>query len=186
MHGAGVVRGVTHMDGHLARRAANGDRGAFRSLVEGHYDACLRFARLRLGDPQEAEDVVQETFVRAHRALARYEDDGRFRSWLFKILVNRCNTAGRRMKRRADVFDGSGRLAGAAVAGDEANILWRADIERALGALSEPLREAFLLRFVEDMSYEEMADATGAKQSALKMRVSRARDQLRENLQGAR
>lgn len=175
-------------DGRLARRAGAGDREAFRLLVDRHYDACLRFAALRLQDHHEAEDVVQETFVRAYRSLGAYEERGKFKSWLFQILVNRCRSRGRRLGRRPSMTD----LEAAAedvrgrVRDASGPTLWRFELERALGELPDALREAFLLRFVEEWSYAEMAELTGAGVSALKMRVSRARGLLRERLEEVR
>lgn len=175
-------------DGRLARRAATGDRDAFRLLVDRHYDACLRFAALRLQDHHEAEDAVQETFVRAYRSLHAYEERGRFKSWLFQILVNRCRTRSRRLASRP-ATTGLDKVAAEAASseGDASGlVLWRFELERALGELPEAQREAFLLRFVEEWSYQEMAELTGVGVSALKMRVSRAREQLRERLDEVR
>lgn len=183
----GVARNVSDEDGDLARRAAEGDRHAFRSLVDRHYDACLRFASFRLNDGLDAEDVVQETFVRAYTALPRYRDQDRFKAWLFRILVNRCRTAGRRRRRRrttsTDELEGSTFLA---LPADDEATLWRSEIERALDTLPVEQREAFLLKFVEGWSYEEMAAMTGVGLSALKMRVSRARERLTQKLEEVR
>src|SRR5262245_6854783 len=84
-------------DADLVARAIAGDAEAFAVLVTRHHAACLRYAAHALGDPTEAEDVVQETLLRAHRSLGRYEERQQFRAWLFRILVNRCRTAGARI-----------------------------------------------------------------------------------------
>lgn len=175
-------------DGLLARRAAGGDRDAFRLLVDRHYDACLRFAILRLRDRHEAEDVVQESFVRAYRSLPKYEERGRFKSWLFQILVNRCRTRGRGFGRRPVMveLDGMAEALPADRADTDGLVLWRLELERAIGELPDALREAFLLRCVEEWSYEEMAMLTGVGVSALKMRVSRARERLQIRLDEVR
>jgi RNA polymerase sigma-70 factor (ECF subfamily) len=74
-------------------RAKLGDIDAFSAIVEAYYPRCLRFARAMLRNADDAEDMVQETFVRLYRALPRYEERQRFESWLFQILGNCCRTA---------------------------------------------------------------------------------------------
>jgi len=156
--------------------------------VDRHYDACLRFATLRLRNRHEAEDVVQESFVRAYRSLPKYEERGRFKSWLFQIVVNRCRTRGRRLGRRPATIelDGAAEAVPADGADTDGLVLWRLELERAIDELPEALRDAFLLRCVEDWSYEEMAKVTGVGVSALKMRVSRARERLQVRLDEVR
>jgi RNA polymerase sigma-70 factor, ECF subfamily len=166
-------------DAMLVRRVLDGDPRAFTALVDRHAAACLRFATRMLGDRADAEDATQETLVRAYRALGRYEDRESFRTWLFTILVNRCRTVAARRARRARlVAADAGALAAAAVGSGAAAAEWRAELERALAALEADQREAFLLKHVEQLSYEEMAEVTGAGVSALKMRVKRACERL--------
>jgi RNA polymerase sigma-70 factor (ECF subfamily) len=181
---AGVVSGVNDDDGLLARRAAAGDQDAFRLLVDRHYDACLRFAALRLQNRHDAEDVVQEAFVRMYRSLPAYEERGRFKSWLFQILVNRCRTKGRALGRRPPTvdLDAVGTDVGDDGKATDGLVFWRLELRDALEGLPDGLREAFLLKHVEGWSYDEMATLTGVGVSALKMRVSRAREQLEARL----
>jgi RNA polymerase sigma-70 factor (ECF subfamily) len=137
-----------------------------------------------LGNREDAEEVVQDTFVRAYRSLARCDDPERFGSWLFTILVNRCRTSGARATRRGRTFVNDETLAlGAAEDAAAERIAWREEIDRALERLDVDQREAFLLKHVEELSYEEMSEMTGVGVSALKMRVKRACDRLREMLQ---
>jgi RNA polymerase sigma-70 factor (ECF subfamily) len=133
-----------------------------------------------LGYREPAEDAVQETFLRAFRGLRGYDHRGRFRAWLFRILVNRCRTALDRERRRPQDPRPLEDLPPGAVPGvAPVDVLTRAALEAALRGLARELREAFLLRHVEQLSYEEMAAATGAGVSALKMRVARAKEGLR-------
>jgi len=174
-------------DAMLVRRVLDGDPRAFTALVDRHAAACLRFATRMLGDRADAEDATQETLVRAYRALGRYEDRESFRTWLFTILVNRCRTAAARRARRTRlVAADEGALGTAAVGSGAAAAEWRAELERALEALEADQREAFLLKHVEQLSYEEMAEVTGAGVSALKMRVKRACERLQLLLGGVR
>ena len=172
-------------DGDLARKAAAGDLLAFETLVERYYADCLRFAVHFLGEPADAEEVVQDTFVRAYKALARYHDRQRFRAWLFSILANRCRTRSAGVQRRRRVLEkysveptASATRPDVEPGPDE--ILRR--IHAALDELPVSQREAFLLHSVEGVGYEDMSAITGAGVSALKMRVKRAREQLAELL----
>src|SRR3954468_18694403 len=80
-------------DDALVRRALGGDTRAFTALVDRHAGACLRFATRMLGSVEDAEDVTQDCLFRAHRALASYDGQTAFRTWLIAILVNRCRSA---------------------------------------------------------------------------------------------
>jgi RNA polymerase sigma-70 factor (ECF subfamily) len=165
-------------DAELVVRAVAGDVGAFEELVTRHHPACLRFAAHVLGDRIEAEDVVQESLLRAYRSLGRYQERQQFRPWLFRILVNRCRTAAgrshaRRLRTAVELTPG------AAITDANDTIALRSRLARAIDGLDDLQREAFLLKLGEGLDYEEIARITGASVSALKMRVKRARDQVR-------
>jgi RNA polymerase sigma-70 factor (ECF subfamily) len=170
-------------DAALVRRVLDGDARAFTLLVDRHLQPCLRFATRMLGSRQDAEDVAQEALLRAYRALATYDEENSFRTWLFAILVNRCRTLllqrsryARRVVSDEDAMNG-------ALSGNEARSTeLRIEIERALAMLDPDQREAFLLKHVEQLGYDEMSAVTGAGVSALKMRVKRACERLQELL----
>jgi RNA polymerase sigma-70 factor (ECF subfamily) len=172
-------------DASMVDRVLSGDVDAYARLVARHRDRCLRYAYRMLGDLDEAEDVTQDALMRAYRSLARCQERTSFGAWLFRILVNRCRTAAVRRQRRlfqhamdAERHDGTGGV------GEGGEVQWEVaeEIDRALARLNAAHREAFLLKYVEEMTYEEMAALTGVSISALKMRVSRACDMLREEL----
>ena len=164
---------------HAARA---GDVRAFATLVDMYYARCLRFALHMLADRSDAEEAVQDTFVRLYRALPSYREQDSFEPWLFRILGNRCRTAGAKQRRHAEVMEYGDVPERATAAGHDREMVWREEIERALRSLPPEQREAFLMRHVEGMSYEDMVVATGAGLSALKMRVKRACDALRVQL----
>ncbi len=171
----------------IVARVLAGDTGAYGQLVALYRPRCLRYARRMLGEQDDAEDVAQEAFVRAFRSLARCEDPGRFGAWLFSILVNRCRTALEKRSRwdrlLARDMENAEAWIQPEVEGTGAEISFSLEqVEAALQQLSTEQREAFLLKHVEEMSYEEMSMLTGTGVSALKMRVSRARDLLRTKL----
>lgn len=177
---------TTRLAAGTIERARLGDAEAFTAIVEAYYARCLRFARGMLRDQGEAEDVVQDTFVRLYRALPRYEERQRFESWLFHILGNCCRNAnasarGRILARLEEtvVAESVPAPTTPATPFDED---WGDHVRRALAEVSNQNREAFLLHYVEGFSYEEIERMTGVKRSALKMRAKRAADQLREAL----
>jgi RNA polymerase sigma-70 factor (ECF subfamily) len=171
-------------DAMLVRASLAGDTSAFAILVDRHARVSLRFATRMLGSRQDAEDVAQETFVRAHRALARYDEHMSFRTWLMSILINRCRTALlHRHRRLSRVVLDEQAVGDASVESGAADAALRDAIERALTKLDPDQREAFLLKHVESLSYEEMAAATGVGISALKMRVRRACERLQTLLE---
>lgn len=168
-------------DAELVRRVRTGDTGAYGALVARYRDRLGRYAVHMIGDREDAEEALQDAFVRGYRSLARCDDPERFGAWLYGILVNRCRTTGARAARRRRVFvrDETALQEGGAAQPDAAErIEWDDAVRRALARLAPEFREAFLLKHVEDLEYEEMARLTGAGISALKMRVKRAREQL--------
>jgi RNA polymerase sigma-70 factor, ECF subfamily len=166
----------------LVHAARGGDVRAFAALVDAYYARCLRFALHMLANRSDAEEAVQDTFVRVHRALPTYEEREAFEPWLFRILANRCRSAGARERRRAEFIEYGDVPERPTATRHDNTIAWREEIGLALSALPEEQREAFLMRHVEDLSYEDMSVATGAGVSALKMRVKRACDALRVRL----
>jgi RNA polymerase sigma-70 factor (ECF subfamily) len=171
----------------LAERASTGDAVALTALVARYHPRCLRFARNMGLGREDAEEAVQDAFVRVAGALPRFRAGAPFEPWLFRILANRCRSARVRARgwnaRRADaaVLDGVAAPGRDALAAADAEHRRRA-VLAALEALPAEQREAFLLRHVEDLDYAAMARVTGAGQSALKMRVKRACDALRARL----
>jgi RNA polymerase sigma-70 factor (ECF subfamily) len=166
----------------LVREARSGDVRAFAALVDLYYARCLRFALHMLASRLDAEEAVQDTFVRLYRALPTYREEESFEPWLFRILANRCRTAGAKQRRHAQLVE-YGDVPDRPCGGThDSAIAWREEIELALRMLPVEQREAFLMRHVEGLSYEDMAMATGTGVSALKMRVKRACDALRLRL----
>jgi RNA polymerase sigma-70 factor (ECF subfamily) len=171
-------------DAQIVRRVLGGDVDAYGILVARYRDRFARYAVQMLGDREDAEEAMQDAFVRAYRSLATCRDPGRFGPWLFRILVNRCRTRVVLRQRRSRTFVRDElALESAGVAPTDERGAWREEIERALAALDPLYREAFLLKHVEELEYEEMAKLTGVRVSALKMRVKRACDRLRDLLQ---
>jgi len=170
-------------DAALVQRVLAGDAEAYAGLVERYRGRLGRYALRMLGNAADAEEAVQDAFVRGYRSLDRCTDAGRFGPWLFGILVNRCRTlGGQRARRRGTVFEDEASVLRASVAHPEEQAALRDAIDHALARLGAEQREAFLLKHVEQLSYEEITELTGVGTSALKMRVARAREELQRLL----
>ena len=173
-------------DAELVRRIRAGDIGAYTALVARYRDRLGRYALHMIGDREDAEEALQDAYVRAYRSLARCDDPERFGAWLYGILVNRCRTTGARVARRRRLFVRDENAINGATHPDQSDrVEWADVVGRALARLAPEYREAFLLKHVEDLEYEEIADLTGTGVSALKMRVKRAREQLQRFLKEA-
>jgi RNA polymerase sigma-70 factor (ECF subfamily) len=170
-------------DAAIIARVLQGDVEAYGRLVTRYRDRYARYAMHMLGNREDAEEALQDAFTRAYRSLSRCDDPDRFGAWLFRILVNRCRTSGARRTRRLRTFvSDEGALLDAAEEHPADRRAWREEIERALATLRPEQREAFLLKYVEDLGYDEMSALTGVGVSALKMRVMRACERMRELL----
>lgn len=168
-----------------AHRAGNAH--AFAEIVRLHYPTLLAVARRRLGTQADAEDAVQETLLRAFRALDRFGDHGDWRlgAWLNRILLNVCLDAGAR-RQQSDRLEV--RLEGVAVA-DERDVadlasdpVALAAVQQALDSLPATQQRAFVLRVVDDLPYPEVAEQLGISEDNARARVQRARAALRHVL----
>ncbi|MBA3554824.1 MAG: RNA polymerase sigma factor [Gemmatimonadales bacterium] len=172
---------MSDSDAALVARTLEGDLNAYGVLMARYRESFGRYAFHMLGNREDAQEAMQDSFVRAYRALESCRQPDRFGAWLFRILANRCRTARRRLLHHYR-FDAE--LPEEIPAADPApaSFEWREEIGRALARLRPHYREAFLLRYVEGLDYAEMSRVTGAREAALRMRVKRAGDQLRELL----
>jgi RNA polymerase sigma-70 factor (ECF subfamily) len=170
-------------DHAIIHRVLAGDVEAYAGLVDRHYDRCARIAVRILGNKEDAEEALQDAFLRAYRALGEYEDRERFSAWLTRIVVNQCRTVLSHTRRREAVFlDVDPRELDLPCGDAESSDVWP-ELEHALMQLPQEQREAIVLKYAGDHTYEQMARITGAGESALKMRVQRAFARLRALLQ---
>ncbi len=181
---------MTTVDERLLVEAHNGgDSEAFASIVNEYSSSLYAHAMMRLGEPRAAEDAVQETFLRAYRAMPRFEGEFHLRAWLHRILTNVCFDEGDRRRREIRAFDraaGLAQLDGAPA--DEVLDIDRAYAQRevatALASLPVAYREALELRYVEQLSFREVAEFTGVSEENARARVHRGRAALRRLISG--
>lgn len=167
-------------DSAVVRRVLEGDIEAFAILVDRYYDRYARFAVRMTGNREDAEEALQDAFLRAYRSLEQYEERELFGAWLRRIVINQCRTVvARRSRREARIAEVEIDDLELSSEEDEAAGLAGGRLDALLARLPADQREAVLLKYGEGLTFEEMATFTGAGVSALKMRVARALARLR-------
>ena len=166
-------------DAELVRLAIRGSDRAFGELIRRYQDLLFRHAVGMTGRGDDAEDVVQAAFIKAHRNLAKCRNPDRFGAWLFRIGANACkdHLKSRRVTVAVDEMPALPATRGDPERNAEMGRL-RSEIEAALQSLAPEQREAFLMKHVEGWSYSEMSESLRVSVPALKMRVHRAREEL--------
>lgn len=172
----------------LVTEARQGCHEAYRRLVEHHRDRVFRYCLAWSGNREDAEELCQDTFVRAYSALPRYRDEGQFLAWLYTIARNRCHDFHRRETRRRlathQNMDGIGEkeLVSPRPAPDEQAVESEAlrRLRAAIAGLPERLREVLILCGIEGMSHESCAELLGCSTRAVEGRLYRARRELAE------
>jgi RNA polymerase sigma-70 factor (ECF subfamily) len=169
-------------DERLAERAAKGDRAAFEALVTRHRRAVYRLCWSATGNPADADDAAQETFVRLFRSLSAYDASRPFAPWLRKIAWNTSMSVYRDAKagvprvpesEAPEAVDPSPDPSAAAERKQETE-----RVAEAMAGLPAELRTVLVLRAVEGLSYAEIAESTGVPAGTVMSRLSRARDRL--------
>lgn len=166
----------------LVDRARRGDVAAFETLVRGHHRRMYAVAFRIVRNATDAEDATQDAFVRAWRALPNYRGDAKFSTWLYRITTNvALNKVTRRREHASDEIPE--RVSTAADPARRVTDAERLDIVlAALDTLTPEQRATYLLRDVEGLAYEDIAEALGISLSAVKSRLFRARQDLAQAL----
>ena len=186
--------GDREVDQQLVERAQKGDRRAFELLVTIYQRKLARLLSRLVRDPAEVEDVTQEAFIKAYRALPSFRGDSAFYTWLYRIAINTAKNYLVAMGRRAPTSTGfdheeaegfedaeqlrdnatpEGELIGKQIA---------ATVNRALEQLPEDLRTAITLREIEGLSYEEIANVMNCPIGTVRSRIFRARESIAAEL----
>jgi len=187
-------------DAALIERFKKGDRIAFDILVERYADKAFQIAYGVLGSREDAEEVSQDVFVRIHRALPKFRGDSEFTTWMYRIALNLARNKYRWNKSRGSQKNIS-MDAPVEGAGDEGegmvftvpeprltpdDQVSLQELERNISAELEHLpslyREALVMRNLDDMNYEQIAQLLGCKLGTIKSRIARAREELRRRL----
>jgi len=183
-----TTRIQARQDTLLVGRALGGDADSYGALVDRYSGRIINLAYRMVGDRHLAEDVAQETFIRAYRALRHFQRKARFSSWLYQIALNLCRD---HLKSRARGARSVEREALAAMDGGETRSgaprqAMKSEFSGALQMKIHELpfayREAFILRHLHDLEYEEIAEITGVSADTVRVRAYRARELLKKSL----
>jgi len=188
-----VPTGVDTGDLALVRRVQKGDKAAFDALVLKYQHKVLKLVQRYVRDPSEAEDVVQDAFIKAYRALPAFRGDSAFYTWLYRIAINTAKNALVSAGRRPVSFDLDAQDAGAAeyqarlkdTDTPERLLLTeeiRSTVNRAIDSLPEDLRTAIVLREIEGLSYEDIASSMECPVGTVRSRIFRAREAIDRHL----
>ena len=179
---------MPHTDTAAVALAREGNSDAFRDLVERHSRAVYRLAHRMTGSPQDAEDVVQETFLKAYRQLGRFESRANFGTWLHRIAVN-CSIDLIRSRKHQETSHDAADLDVLDSSDDQRvdpspeRLMLSTEVQervgRAMEGLTEMERAAFVLRHFEGQSIEEIGSALGLKANAAKHSIFRAVRKMR-------
>lgn len=172
----------------LVAAARDGDQQAFEELVRQTYVATYTLAFRLTGNEEDARDVVQETYLRAWKAIRKFRGDAQFSTWLYRITANTASSmTQRRSRNRADSLDDQGsevvddRTFANPEASSEASALHQR-LSEAVAELPPKLRTIVVLKDVYDLPHEAIAEELGISESAAKVRLHRARRKLRDHV----
>lgn len=174
-------------EARLLERAIGGERAAFDSLVRLHFSEVYRVVHRLVGNHEDAEDLAQDSFVKAYRSLRFYRGEGSFAAWLGRIAVHLARDHHRKRGRRGPVLpiDLMGEELKAAAPGPSTEVSRRELVRRvgeAVEDLPYNLRTAIVLRVLEGRDYEDVARATGMKPGTVRTQVMKARKRLMRTL----
>ena len=168
----------------LLSRLGRGEANALREVYERHSDDIYRIALRLTGSTADAYDVTHDVFLGLPEAMHRYDSSRPFEPWLRGVAVRTAQMRMRSVRRRLEVSLHAHSHVASRSGGDE--VVDRITLERALQSLSPELRIVLVLRELEGLSYQEIADMIGIKKSATAVRLHRARRQLRDVLRRRR
>jgi RNA polymerase sigma-70 factor (ECF subfamily) len=170
----------------LVERCRRGDLGAFEELYRQHAGRLYSVACRMVGNPSDAEDLLQEIFLAAHRKLDSFRGDSALGTWLYRLATNLCldylRSKAARTNQLTRVLDDEPKLADSSSRSLAERTLTRMDLERALQQLPEGCRAAFVLHDVEGLEHREVAEALGIAEGTSKSQVHKARLRLRSLL----
>jgi RNA polymerase sigma-70 factor (ECF subfamily) len=169
----------------IIRSCRSGDRDAFRALYEAYKDRVYSISLYFFhGDQAAARDVTQEVFLKLMTSIAQFRGDAEFSTWLYRLVVNACMDAARRRRSDSAISERSQMSPGEAGSQEEdlARAQMAKSVRAAVAALPPKFRIAVLLRYFDDLSYEEMANVLHCSMGTVASRLSRGHKMLAERL----
>jgi len=177
-------------DKALIKRAASGDDPAFTAIMRKYKSPLYRFAYRHMGDADDAEDIVQDTFIAMHRNLARYNSKYKFSTWAFQIAMNKCRDLGRKRKTRSfmqrmtplmevNITNVETQEDPDAKIDDKSRL---DAVSTAISQLPQNLKAPLILCTIENMSHKQAAEILNISPKAVETRIYRARQSLTGSL----
>ena len=177
------MRGQTLDDAAAIQKCKQGSANAFRFLVERYQAEAMGHAIAITGNRQDAEDAMQEAFLRAYSYLQHFDETRRFYPWFYSILRNCCwKLTGRSEREKTDTLENPELLA----SNSSSRLEERLALEQALASMSPQNREILTLRHLDDLSYEELSSRLEIPLGTVMSRLFYARKELRKRLEGKR
>jgi RNA polymerase sigma-70 factor (ECF subfamily) len=183
------IERMRDQDQTIIRRIRAGDHRAYNTLVDRYKEKGMGLAMRMLRHREEAEEALQDAFVRAYRALADFEERASFGTWFYRILFNVCTSRLETRKTSLVSIDEEGITGGEMWPSDEPlpdaeydSREFQKVVEEEIAVLPEPFGSTFALFALREMSYEEIADVVGAPLGTVKARIFRARAMLRRSI----
>ena len=172
-------RTATDEDARLARACAAGDTAVFQEIYRTHADRMKSIAYNHLGNVSDAEDAVQETFLKVHRAASTYNGESAFTTWMYRVLINTCYDALRRRQRRIQQTPIDDALP-VEHAGANVDDVKRIALRKMLAELPEQRRTVFMLFEIEGLSHAEIAELLDITEGNSKWILFATKKQLQE------
>ena len=173
-------------DAALVERCRQGDLAAFEELYRAHAGKLFSVACRMLGNPTDAEDLLQEIFLSAHRKLDGFRGESALGTWLYRLATNHCldylRSRAARTNQLTDELDDEPSLYQAGSRGLAEQTVMKMDLERAMARLPEGCRAAFVLHDIQGLEHREVADVLGIAEGTSKSQVHKARLRLRAML----
>lgn len=173
-------------ESEVVRRAQLGDKAAWEAVMRLHQEPVFRFAYLLVGDQDEAEDIAQETFLRAYRAFTRFDPERALRPWLLSITANLSRNSRRSLGRYMAALNRLFQVDDREVEGIEERSLRREEdqvVWKAIQSLSGIDRQVIYLRYFVELPVDEVAQVTGVASGTVKSRLHRSLKRLRDVLE---
>ncbi|RCX16524.1 RNA polymerase RpoE-like sigma-24 subunit [Anaerobacterium chartisolvens] len=181
-------------EGLLLEKAKKGDVEAFEQLIAGYQKRVFNIALKMIGNPEDASELAQETFIRVFKSIGKFKEESLFSTWIYRIATNICLDELRKRKGKKEIsLDEDIKLENGEVSRQiedtgpspeavaERNEL-RRKVNDAIGLLTEEHRLVIIMRDIQGFSYEEIAKITGCPEGTVKSRINRARQSLKQLL----
>jgi RNA polymerase sigma-70 factor, ECF subfamily len=177
-------------DNRLIQGVLSGEKHLFSELINRNASMVFHIVRRFEKDPDESEELAQQIFVKAYEKLNSFNENAKFSTWLYRLAMNHCMDYAKNIRRQNQRFSELEEDFSETVPSEQQTPYlklemkeWKRVLELALGKLSNNYSEPFLMKYRDGLSYQVMAEQTGLTVSALKVRVHRARKELKDLLQ---